>query len=140
MSEESSSESLVEQFEVEAVVDHRWINGKIQYRLHWKGYPDSEDTWEEDNENLQRHDLISNYIARKGPKSNFFDIFTKQNEIPKGLRIEIKDAYKKDGEIKYKTVDSKGTTRILSSTEAVRQFPLEVFEYLQNVYLDKYLD
>jgi len=37
-----------EQYEVEQICNHRYFghNRALQYLIHWKGYPDSDDTWE----------------------------------------------------------------------------------------------
>jgi len=37
-----------EQYEVEQIRNHRYFrrNKTLQYLIHWKGYPDSDDTWE----------------------------------------------------------------------------------------------
>jgi len=37
-----------EQYEVEQIRNHRYSgrNRTLQYLIHWKGYPDSDDTWE----------------------------------------------------------------------------------------------
>jgi len=35
-----------EQYEVEAIRAHRWQNNKLRYLIKWKGYPESDNTWE----------------------------------------------------------------------------------------------
>jgi hypothetical protein len=35
-----------EQYEVEAIRAHRQWNRKLQYLIKWKGYPESDNTWE----------------------------------------------------------------------------------------------
>jgi hypothetical protein len=34
-----------EEFIVERIVSHRFRNGRKEYLLQWKGYPEEENTW-----------------------------------------------------------------------------------------------
>ena len=34
-----------EEFVVERIVNHRFRNGRKEYLLQWKGYPEEENTW-----------------------------------------------------------------------------------------------
>jgi hypothetical protein len=52
-----------EEYEVEGVVDKRFIHGHLQYLLKWKNYPDGDNTWEA-SEGLQCPDLIAEFERR----------------------------------------------------------------------------
>jgi chromobox protein 5 len=49
---------------VERIIADRVINGTFYYRLKWKGYPDSQNTWEPET-NLQAAELLAEYRAAK---------------------------------------------------------------------------
>lgn len=52
-----------EEFTVEKIVDMRFRHGKREYLLRWKGYPDSENTWEP-ADNLDCPDLMTDFHDR----------------------------------------------------------------------------
>ena len=35
-----------ERFEIERIVDKRYRNDRLEYLIKWRGYPDSQNTWE----------------------------------------------------------------------------------------------
>ncbi|CAF0994177.1 unnamed protein product [Adineta steineri] len=57
-----------EEFVVEKILKMRTTKkGKVQYLLKWKGFPDSENTWEP-AENLECPELIAAYMAEQKEK------------------------------------------------------------------------
>ena len=54
-------------FEVEAIVDHRGEGDNREYKVHWKGYPSDEDTWEPVSNLFDAEWSINKYLASLNP-------------------------------------------------------------------------
>jgi hypothetical protein len=50
-----------EEWEVEAIINHRTRRGKAEFLVHWKGYPDSERTWQPVADLGNSKDLLDEY-------------------------------------------------------------------------------
>jgi len=61
------SEGEEEEFTVERILDKRVRNSKVEYLIKWEGYPDTENTWEP-QENLDCPDIISAYEDKAAKK------------------------------------------------------------------------
>ncbi|CAF0719394.1 unnamed protein product [Adineta steineri] len=61
-----------EEFIVERIVSHRFRNGRKEYLLAWKGYPEEENTWEP-HQNLDCPDLIEEYENRLLQKNRYMN-------------------------------------------------------------------
>jgi len=51
-----------EEYEIEAIVDHRDIREHREYLVHWLGYPNSDDSWVKEND-LHATNLLEEYLA-----------------------------------------------------------------------------
>jgi len=63
----SDGEEEEEEYSVEKILDKRTKGGKVEYLIKWEGYPDSENTWEP-QDNLDCPDIISAFEAKRGKK------------------------------------------------------------------------
>jgi hypothetical protein len=59
---------LNEEYEVETIMASQLRRGKLQYLVHWKGYPHEEDTWEPEEHLSNSADLVRKF-HRDNPSS-----------------------------------------------------------------------
>lgn len=86
-----------EEYEVEKILDKRTKGSKTEYYIKWKNYPDSENTWEPD-ENLDCPELISSFEAKwKEKKEKKRKTTEEEKSKPKKKKTEEEDAAKPRG-------------------------------------------
>ena len=50
------------EYEIEKIVDHRKKRNRMEYRVRWKGFDSTEDTWETTNTLSKERDSINDYL------------------------------------------------------------------------------
>ena len=65
--DENEDDDDEEEYQVEKIIDSRMVRGRKEYLLKWKGYPDSENTWEP-HSNLDCDDLIKTFEDNRKKK------------------------------------------------------------------------
>lgn len=87
----SSTEAEEEVYDVEKIVGDRTYKGKRQFLIKWVGYPDSQNTWELED-NLMCEELLKEYIESKNknsiPEKKAVKGSAKKETIEKKERIE----------------------------------------------------
>ncbi|CAG8546658.1 5021_t:CDS:2, partial [Paraglomus occultum] len=66
---EEMEEDGEDEYEVEAIVDHKKTKGIMKYYIKWKGYPSDENTWES-ADNLNCDDLVQAYWLQSKERNN----------------------------------------------------------------------
>ncbi len=59
----------VQEYVVERVVDHRTVDGRIQFRLRWLGYGEKDDTWQPYDLDVAGNESVETYIDNTGLRS-----------------------------------------------------------------------
>ena len=93
-----------EQYFIEKILDRRKVNGKLEYKIKWSGYPISESTWEP-MKNLEQAKVLLDKYDSEHPintkqKNQENDTNTEDNSNSKILLYENENSYKVDGTLK----------------------------------------
>ena len=92
----------MEEYEVEKIIDKRVINGKLEYKIKWVGYPMSQCTWEPIRNLANIKPMIKEYenneiYDKKQKKISDFYLIGKKRENSNDSSFEnYNDYYKKN--------------------------------------------
>ena len=119
-------------YEIEAIMGDRMNSGKRQYFIKWVGYPESDNTWE-DEANIYSEELKREYEESKRTQkprtAKFEPVMT--NEWAKDID-RVLGVYKGDDgrlQVDYVTVDGK---RASCSTDVIHiKAPIKLLEFYE---------
>jgi chromobox protein 1 len=81
--EEDAASDDEAEFEVEAILNRRKRNNKLEYFVKWKGYPTSDNTWEPIEHLTNCADLVTtfdyNFNSLKNHKGSVYNTEPKRN-------------------------------------------------------------
>ncbi|PKY42284.1 chromo-domain-containing protein [Rhizophagus irregularis] len=95
--EEKENSDSEDEYVVEKIIDHRKLKGVTQYYLKWKGYPEDDNTWENESDMFAK-ELIEKYW-KKIEKSNKQSVESPEESSDKG---NSKENMKKIEQVKKK--------------------------------------
>ncbi|CAG7708751.1 unnamed protein product, partial [Allacma fusca] len=131
-----------EEWDVEEIVDHRIIDGKIQYLVKWMHWPKTNNTWEPP-ENLENSkELITSYTKKDSRKREYTKLVKGETGfnmglVCKGVRgvMQLENCPEPSGEQIFYIVEWENSTRIdrISSGEAIARIPELVIKYWESI-------
>lgn len=110
------------EYEVEAIRDRRVRDGKIQYLIKWKNWPEISNTWEDESNLEGCRELLADFLKKR---------FQKKKKEKKSMPIKVLRAIDQNG-ITYVTfLCSDKSEKSMLKAKAVRNYPELYFAYLQ---------
>lgn len=101
-------------YNVEKILDHRIVNGKVEYKIKWENYPMSQCTWEP-LKNLETvKDLVDEYNNNHQMKTNIKEPKPKKKQTPKTFinkKRKSSSKEKKNNEVTEKDDSSKNVNQ-----------------------------
>uniref|UniRef100_A0A8C9ZDV5 Chromobox 1 n=1 Tax=Sander lucioperca TaxID=283035 RepID=A0A8C9ZDV5_SANLU len=113
-----------EEYEVEKILDHRVVNGRVEFLLKLKGFSDEDNTWEL-QDNLDCPDLIAEYMQKHKEKEE------KKKEGKRKVVSETSGDSEERGSKRKKEEVSEG--KRLLQTEESQKSNLNINECTQRV-------
>jgi len=126
--EEAGEDEEEEVYIVERIVKHRKKGSRVQYFLKWKGYPDSENTWE-DESNVFAQDLIDDYWQNANQSKSTPGRPTKttpktsatKTKTPKSEPVNKKRKIQEDDDLQQQLIDSEDWEEQVDEVETVER-------------------
>ncbi|OHT08518.1 hypothetical protein TRFO_22940 [Tritrichomonas foetus] len=122
----SSEEKDDHEYEVEKIIDHKMIDGKIFFKIRWKGYTENEDTWEK-NDDLKCIEVIDEYM--KAQSQNLAQI--KKDRMVQNIIQTILYGTERNNKITYRVQYIDGREADLSSVELRVNYPRDLLKFLE---------
>lgn len=120
--------AIEQEYEVEKIVDSKIYQKKIQYKIRWKGYTPSEDTWET-SENLTACDeCINNYLSQESQKDK--QRIRAKRELTGVLAVQY-GIINEASEISYHVITNDGKEKDLTSMEMRMNYPYDLLKFLE---------
>lgn len=122
-----------EEWEVEAIVDRRITRGTPQYLIKWKGWPSSENTWE-DEENLSGCGLLlKDFLMRWGAEKQRIqeENLKTMREMSKPVKVLSHSGTGKN--LRFEVQRKQGDTVIYRFDTAKNKCPKMTIKYLESI-------
>ena len=127
LEDSGEEEEYSDQYEVEAIIRHKKVGNKRMFLIKWKGYPHSDDTWEEES-NLNCPLILSEYLKKYENMKAMIKAPAQAVKIP----TEVIYAEKSKGAITYSVKYGDGTTGKLPSSTLRKLNPQCAIEFLES--------
>ncbi|ORD93998.1 HP1 [Enterospora canceri] len=124
-------------YDVERIIKDRTIKGKKQYLIKWVGYPESECTWEDEN-NMFCDDMVREYEEnkrkkkvpeKKRPEKMFrLQVTNEWDDIIKKV-VSVSRSNSGSLEVEYVTVD--GKKGVCNAAEIHSKAPIRLIEFYE---------
>ncbi|CAI4232348.1 unnamed protein product [Auanema sp. JU1783] len=124
---QKNQETATEEYAVEKVLNKRFVAGKVEYLLKWKGYPLSDCTWEP-FEHINAKELIDDFEKHndaKGVLPNY--VITTERDV--AVILGITRMY---GELEFLVKYRDGNALLVPAKFANVRYPMRVIEFYES--------